>query len=55
MTPASALNAMAERTILAALGKEDIVRLDDTAAREVRGTAYPLYVLVKILGINTLD
>ncbi|MFZ7112996.1 MAG: hypothetical protein ACOWYE_15035 [Desulfatiglandales bacterium] len=41
--------------IMASLDKGGLTVLSDTAIAEVRGQAYPQYVLVKILGLNTFD
>ena len=44
--------------LLASLDKAGVVLLDDTATAAIRGQAdpvLPMYVLVKILGLNTLD
>ncbi len=41
--------------ILASLDKTGIAYLDESAASAIRGQADPKYVLVKVLGLNTLD
>lgn len=42
--------------LLASLDKAGVVLLDDTAAAAIRGQAdSPMFVLVKVLGLNTLD
>ena len=41
--------------ILASLDKTGLVYLDESSASSIRGQADPKYVLVKVLGLNTLD
>lgn len=41
--------------ILASLDQSGVTTLDDTAIAGIRGQAYPQYVLVKVLGLNTFD
>jgi hypothetical protein len=41
--------------ILASLDKTGVAFLDEPAAAAIRGQVSPMYVLVKVLGLNTLD